>query len=157
MILYHTYICTNMYTDRNCLNESYILIQVYFPYLLISKKRYAGLYFTRPEIHDKMDCKGIETVIFFFNFQCFIHDKESRRRKFYPPGTWFKQPVFNVWKTVRERSVGCLGFTIPGNGRQQGQTLQNFPLTYFFHIFFLVSKIIFDCSLKQPIQLFFIA
>lgn len=36
--------------------------KVYFPYLLISKKRYAGLYFTRPEIHDKMDCKGIETV-----------------------------------------------------------------------------------------------
>jgi len=36
--------------------------QVYFPYLLISKKRYAGLYFTRPEVHDKMDCKGIETV-----------------------------------------------------------------------------------------------
>ncbi|XP_013418997.1 DNA polymerase delta catalytic subunit [Lingula anatina] len=36
--------------------------KVYFPYLLINKKRYAGLYFTRPEIHDKMDCKGIETV-----------------------------------------------------------------------------------------------
>ncbi|CAB4010050.1 DNA polymerase delta catalytic subunit-like [Paramuricea clavata] len=36
--------------------------KVYFPYLLISKKRYAGLYFTKPEIHDKMDCKGIETV-----------------------------------------------------------------------------------------------
>ena len=36
--------------------------QVYFPYLLINKKRYAGLYFTRPEVHDKMDCKGIETV-----------------------------------------------------------------------------------------------
>eukprot|EP00794_Sanderia_malayensis_P008104 gene8104-8972_t len=36
--------------------------KVYFPYLLISKKRYAGLYFTRPEKHDKMDCKGIETV-----------------------------------------------------------------------------------------------
>ncbi|XP_064635067.1 DNA polymerase delta catalytic subunit-like [Lineus longissimus] len=36
--------------------------KVYFPYLLINKKRYAGLYFTKPEIHDKMDCKGIETV-----------------------------------------------------------------------------------------------
>jgi len=36
--------------------------KVYFPYLLISKKRYAGLYWTRPEIHDKMDTKGIETV-----------------------------------------------------------------------------------------------
>ena len=36
--------------------------KVYHPYLLINKKRYAGLYFTRPEKHDKMDCKGIETV-----------------------------------------------------------------------------------------------
>lgn len=38
-------------------------IQVYFPYLLINKKRYAGLYFSSsPDTHDKMDCKGIETV-----------------------------------------------------------------------------------------------
>lgn len=36
--------------------------QVYFPYLLINKKRYAGLYFTKADKHDKMDCKGIETV-----------------------------------------------------------------------------------------------
>lgn len=36
--------------------------KVYFPYLLISKKRYAGLYWTKAEKHDKMDCKGIETV-----------------------------------------------------------------------------------------------
>ncbi len=36
--------------------------QVYFPYLLINKKRYAGLFFSRPETYDKMDCKGIETV-----------------------------------------------------------------------------------------------
>lgn len=36
--------------------------KVYFPYLLINKKRYAGLYYTRPETYDKMDCKGIETV-----------------------------------------------------------------------------------------------
>jgi DNA polymerase elongation subunit (family B) len=36
--------------------------KVYHPYLLINKKRYAGLYFTRAEKHDKMDCKGIETV-----------------------------------------------------------------------------------------------
>ncbi|KAJ3019409.1 DNA-directed DNA polymerase delta [Thoreauomyces humboldtii] len=36
--------------------------KVYFPYLLINKKRYAGLYWTKPEIHDKMDTKGIETV-----------------------------------------------------------------------------------------------
>eukprot|EP00923_Selenidium_pygospionis_P050140 GHVN01086546.1.p1 GENE.GHVN01086546.1~~GHVN01086546.1.p1 ORF type:complete len:993 (+),score=75.41 GHVN01086546.1:3-2981(+) len=36
--------------------------KVYFPYLLISKKRYAGLYWTRPETHDKIDVKGIESV-----------------------------------------------------------------------------------------------
>ncbi|KAF8845184.1 hypothetical protein BDN67DRAFT_962126 [Paxillus ammoniavirescens] len=36
--------------------------KVYFPYLLISKKRYAGLYWTKPEKYDKMDAKGIETV-----------------------------------------------------------------------------------------------
>lgn len=36
--------------------------KVYFPYLLINKKRYAGLYWTKPDKFDKMDCKGIETV-----------------------------------------------------------------------------------------------
>uniref|UniRef100_A0A665UYF6 DNA polymerase n=1 Tax=Echeneis naucrates TaxID=173247 RepID=A0A665UYF6_ECHNA len=37
--------------------------KVYFPYLLINKKRYAGLYFSSSaDAHDKMDCKGIETV-----------------------------------------------------------------------------------------------
>ncbi|OCH91039.1 hypothetical protein OBBRIDRAFT_887287 [Obba rivulosa] len=36
--------------------------KVYFPYLLISKKRYAGLYWTRTDKYDKMDTKGIETV-----------------------------------------------------------------------------------------------
>lgn len=36
--------------------------KVYFPYLLINKKRYAGLYWTQPERYDKMDSKGIETV-----------------------------------------------------------------------------------------------
>ncbi|MBN3294740.1 DPOD1 polymerase, partial [Polypterus senegalus] len=37
--------------------------KVYFPYLLINKKRYAGLYFSSSaNMHDKMDCKGIETV-----------------------------------------------------------------------------------------------
>lgn len=36
--------------------------KVYFPYLLINKKRYAGLYFTKPDKYDKMDCKGLETV-----------------------------------------------------------------------------------------------
>lgn len=36
--------------------------KVYFPYLLINKKRYAGLYWTNPTKYDKMDTKGIETV-----------------------------------------------------------------------------------------------
>ncbi|XP_060591908.1 DNA polymerase delta catalytic subunit-like isoform X2 [Ruditapes philippinarum] len=36
--------------------------KVYFPYLLINKKRYAGLYWTNPQKYDKMDCKGLETV-----------------------------------------------------------------------------------------------
>ncbi|KAI2464890.1 DNA polymerase family B-domain-containing protein [Annulohypoxylon bovei var. microspora] len=36
--------------------------KVYFPYLLINKKRYAGLFWTRPDKYDKMDTKGIETV-----------------------------------------------------------------------------------------------
>lgn len=36
--------------------------KVYFPYLLINKKRYAGLYWTNPKKFDKMDAKGIETV-----------------------------------------------------------------------------------------------
>lgn len=34
--------------------------KVYFPYLLISKKRYAGLYWTQTAKYDKMDSKGIE-------------------------------------------------------------------------------------------------
>lgn len=36
--------------------------KVYYPYLLMNKKRYAGLYWTNPDKWDKMDCKGIETV-----------------------------------------------------------------------------------------------
>lgn len=36
--------------------------KVYFPYLLINKKRYAGLYWTRPDKYDKMDTKGMVTV-----------------------------------------------------------------------------------------------
>lgn len=36
--------------------------KVYFPYLLINKKRYAGLYWTKTDKYDKMDTKGIETV-----------------------------------------------------------------------------------------------
>lgn len=34
----------------------------YYPYLLINKKRYAGLLWTNTEKYDKMDCKGIESV-----------------------------------------------------------------------------------------------
>ncbi|KAF8899613.1 DNA polymerase family B-domain-containing protein [Gymnopilus junonius] len=36
--------------------------KVYYPYLLINKKRYAGLYWTKVDKYDKMDAKGIETV-----------------------------------------------------------------------------------------------
>ena len=36
---------------------------MYWPYLLISKKRYAGLCFaSRPDVHDRLDCKGMEAV-----------------------------------------------------------------------------------------------
>ena len=34
----------------------------YHPYLLINKKRYAGLIWTNTKNYDKMDCKGIESV-----------------------------------------------------------------------------------------------
>lgn len=36
--------------------------KVYCPWLLMSKKRYGGLFWTRAEKYDKMDCKGIESV-----------------------------------------------------------------------------------------------
>jgi DNA polymerase delta subunit 1 len=36
--------------------------KVYFPYLLMNKKRYAGLMWTEPNKWSKMDAKGIETV-----------------------------------------------------------------------------------------------
>ena len=36
--------------------------KVYCPYLLMNKKRYAGLLWTKPDKWDKMDAKGIETV-----------------------------------------------------------------------------------------------
>ncbi|XP_035253647.1 DNA polymerase delta catalytic subunit isoform X1 [Anguilla anguilla] len=37
--------------------------KVYYPYLLINKKRYAGLHYSsNPDTYDKMECKGIETV-----------------------------------------------------------------------------------------------
>ena len=34
--------------------------KVYYPYLLLRKKSYAGLYWTKVEKYDKMDSKGIE-------------------------------------------------------------------------------------------------
>ena len=36
--------------------------KIYHPYLLMNKKRYAGMYWTNPDKPDKMDAKGIETV-----------------------------------------------------------------------------------------------
>lgn len=36
--------------------------KVYFPYLLMNKKRYAGLWWTNPDKWDKLDAKGIESV-----------------------------------------------------------------------------------------------
>ena len=36
--------------------------KIYYPYLLMNKKRYAGLLWTKPEKYDYMDCKGLETV-----------------------------------------------------------------------------------------------
>jgi DNA polymerase delta subunit 1 len=35
---------------------------VYYPWLLMSKKRYAGLWWTKPDKWDKMDTKGLESV-----------------------------------------------------------------------------------------------
>ena len=36
--------------------------KVYHPYLLMNKKRYAGMQWTSSNIASKMDAKGIETV-----------------------------------------------------------------------------------------------
>jgi len=36
--------------------------KAYYPYLLISKKRYAGLLWTKPEKYNYLDSKGLETV-----------------------------------------------------------------------------------------------
>ena len=36
--------------------------KVYCPFLLMSKKRYAGLLWTNKDNYDKIDCKGIENV-----------------------------------------------------------------------------------------------
>ena len=37
--------------------------KVYFPYLLLAKKRYSGVYYSsNPDKHDRVDCKGIEST-----------------------------------------------------------------------------------------------
>ena len=36
--------------------------KIYYPFLLMNKKRYAGLLWTNPEKYDKLDAKGLETV-----------------------------------------------------------------------------------------------
>ena len=36
--------------------------KVYYPYLLLSKKKYAGLLWTQHDKLDKKDCKGVESV-----------------------------------------------------------------------------------------------
>jgi DNA polymerase delta subunit 1 len=41
----------------NCYHKKKLQLEfekVYFPYLLISKKRYAGLYWSRPDKYDKV-------------------------------------------------------------------------------------------------------
>lgn len=35
---------------------------MYYPYLLINRKRYAGLLWTKTDKYDKLDKKGIESV-----------------------------------------------------------------------------------------------
>ena len=42
--------------------------KVYYPYLLISKKRYAGLLWTNPDKFDKMDTKGRQQIAQSFEF-----------------------------------------------------------------------------------------
>ena len=36
--------------------------KVYYPFLLLKKKRYAGLLYTNPDKYDKKDMKGVESV-----------------------------------------------------------------------------------------------
>lgn len=54
--------------------------KVYYPYLLINKKRYAGLYWTKVEKYDKMDSKGIE-VCFTFYAACMKWSTERRNER----------------------------------------------------------------------------
>ena len=63
--------------------------KVYFPYLLINKKRYAGLYWTKPEKYDKMDSKGIEVNIQWF-FPPEVHAEQERRLFAVTIVAWFR-------------------------------------------------------------------
>jgi DNA polymerase delta subunit 1 len=54
--------------------------KVYYPYLLINKKRYAGLYWTKPEKYDKMDTKGIEVSSDHVVNQSFLLTVQTVRR-----------------------------------------------------------------------------
>jgi hypothetical protein len=61
---------TGLFSDYKVIKMAFE--KVYMNYLLVAKKRYAGLYFTRPHIHDKIDVKGLETkrrdpCLFFIN------------------------------------------------------------------------------------------
>ena len=49
---------TSFFAEPICLQFE----KCYNPFLLMSKKRYAGLLWTSTEKYDKIDCKGIETV-----------------------------------------------------------------------------------------------
>ena len=60
--------------------------KVYFPYLLISKKRYAGLYWTRPDKYDKMDAKGIEVLYLILSPYTFAQHIEDRTARQLSPG-----------------------------------------------------------------------
>lgn len=53
--------------------------KVYHPYLLISKKRYAGLLWTKPEKYDKLEAKGI--VVRISSSKCSSNDTLFERSK----------------------------------------------------------------------------
>ena len=48
-------------------------MQVYKPYLLMNKKRYAGLLWTNPEKYDKMDTKVRSMLIRTGHLEALIH------------------------------------------------------------------------------------
>ncbi len=62
-------------TMRSARVTLWLARQVYCPYLLINKKRYAGLLYTSPDRHDKMDTKARR---FASRHQCLILNRSSR-------------------------------------------------------------------------------